>query len=154
MNNRLQQTISAEIPSADKDVTAMIILLGELESLVSEENRLLRKGLPAQISDSTERKGLLASELEDWMGAVQTQKIAIVDATPALRVELTKRGTRLEVVMAENTIRLKGAIAAARRRVEAVMGAIREQGESPAGYGVNGNLHKIYDLNGTGSRVV
>lgn len=154
MNNRLQHNISVAAPSADMDVTAMIILFDELEALISEENRLLRKGLPASISDSTMRKAELAGKLEDWVKAVQTHQIVIVNAAPSLRVELARRGTGLDAVMAENAIRLKGAIAAARRRVEAVMGAIREQGESTAGYGVNGNTHKVYDLNGTGSRVV
>lgn len=99
-------------------------LIGELIEAIDEENRLLATGLPASLTATTGAKSQLASEIEKAIhgddlrlaGALSAEERAYL----AARMELTQRKAE------ENAARLVGAIRASRRRIAAIVDAVRE----------------------------
>ncbi len=132
--------MSTETDDNDVDdaVRHMIDMADELLTLTSDENRKLAVGLPASLDDIVFRKQELAAEFESLLGQVKIQQDLLVNADPDLTASLLERNRRLKDVLAENADRLRIAMAASKRRVDAIMRAIREENAPPTSYGKNG----------------
>lgn len=130
----------APVSNADLSVAKVTSLVDELIILVEEENRSLARGMPASLSNSTARKTALAEDVERWALHVQRHNLGSAVADRAMRERLVERIRTLNIVMDENVNRLRQAIAASQRRVDAIMRAIREDVASRATYGQNGQV--------------
>jgi hypothetical protein len=124
----------------DVAVEAVIALLEELTSIIVGENRLLAQGLPASLSQFVTRKTELSEVFERWVADVKAHKIHLSLASPDRREYLIQCTRQLGVNMEENLSRLRLAMEASRRRIDAIMAAIREQTVRP-GYSANGRAH-------------
>lgn len=113
-------------------------LIGDLVGTLEEENRLLSSGMPASLSSITGVKLKLANEIEAEMKSLFAEDGGQTYDTVAKR-ELAERVNRTQMLAAENARRLAAAIEASRRRIEAIMNAVREERSSTApAYGANG----------------
>ena len=133
---------SAQAVEVDAAVTTVIDLIDRLLETVAEENRHLARGIPASLSTSTARKNELAEEFEGWVARVTRNQISLSAADPAVRGRLLDRANSLRAGMDENVIRLRAAIDASRRRIDAVMQAIRTEMAAEAPYGANGRRQR------------
>jgi G3E family GTPase len=115
-------------------IEQLITLIDELIEVVIEENEWLAQGLPASRSKQIMRKVELADVLKKWTDEIKSAQIIIQTSDEKLRTKFKDRMDLLKAEMDENIVRLKGAIEASRRRIEAVMLAIREQSSSSAPY--------------------
>lgn len=129
-----------EAITPDAVVARVIGVVDELIVLIEDENRNLARGLPASLSGSAERKNALATGLEVWVAHVERHRVCAAVADAALRERLVERVGVLRVAMDENIARLKQAIAASRRRVDAIMRAIRDEVATRATYGDTGRM--------------
>jgi hypothetical protein len=125
---------------ANAALEQVIALVEELSLLITKENEILARGLPASLSACVTRKHELADMFEGWVKQVAAQKLCARVGDDALRQRLLARVKALRIVMAENTTRLRAAIDASRRRIEAVMRAIRDQAPCVGAYGANGRV--------------
>lgn len=123
-------------------VQHVITLVDELLVVIEDENRILARGMPASLSKSINRKNELADAFETMVKLVADRQLCLHMSDEALRQHLVVRVRALRVVMTENTDRLRAAIDATRRRIEAVMRAIKEEMSRPPGYGPNGRLQE------------
>lgn len=130
----------APASSADTSIARVTTLVEELIALVEEENRSLARGMPASLSRSSGRKTALAEDVERWAMHVERHRLGGAVADRAVRERLIARIRVLNAVMDENVTRLRQAIAASQRRVDAIMRAIREDVASRATYGQNGQV--------------
>ena len=127
--------------AANQATAAMIELIDDLISVIAAENRQLAEGMPASAAELTKRKALLADALSQWVGEVRSQRIVVADADPRLHSRLRELCDELGTRMHENLDRLRRALAATGRRVDAIMQAIREQvAPRPTSYGANGRV--------------
>jgi flagellar biosynthesis/type III secretory pathway chaperone len=125
----------------DDNVIKMIALIDDLIAIIEAENCELGTGVPASLSSAIERKASLASQLEQWVDAVRNEVLVLGWAAPHLRKHLERQAAILDQAVNENMTRLRAAIDATRGRVDAVMRAIREQGEGEGPYRANGRAH-------------
>jgi hypothetical protein len=144
MVNDMTHAIPVSSFNAPQPVDAAVIqvtgLIDQLIEIIGNENRQLERGVPAPLSDVIALKVSLAGEFECWVAKVRDQSIAIDDVDPRLRAHLIKRVSVLAHDMDENVARLQAAIEATRRRIEAVMRAVREQTETGGPYHANGRM--------------
>jgi hypothetical protein len=100
-------------------------VMGKLKAIIENENEFLERGLPATLLATTKRKSVLSREY----GALSTELLeASVDqllADPELQVKLVAAGAELQAMTKENRALLERAVKASRRRVDAVMEAVR-----------------------------
>jgi len=127
---------------SDTDVADIIDLVETLIRVINEENRQLANGLPASLSTAVADKGKLAINLETRVEAIKAQTISLAAAAPLLRQQLVDRSNVLSDAMIENTTRLRAAIEATRRRVEAVMRAVRDDATSNGAYNATGTRER------------
>lgn len=140
-NRAALRSVGGPHQATNQAVATMIDLVEELIAVIEAENRHLAMGAPASVSYSAERKTALAEELSRWTNAVRSETVVIAHADPGLRKRLLEHNAVLRRHMHENLDRLRAAIGATRRRVEAIMQAIREQvSQPPTGYGANGRM--------------
>jgi hypothetical protein len=133
-----KQCVSAS--DADATVKQVIALIDDLIVVVAEENKILARGIPASLSTSVARKNELADLFELWVRQITSQQLFVRVSDHALRLHVLDRVRVLRVEMAENVERLTGAIEATRRRIDAVMRAIRTEVAGPVPYGPNGRM--------------
>lgn len=122
----------------DAAVTDAIALIDQLVDVLSAENKTLSRGFPASLVDTTARKNELGEAFELWVAAVREQRIDLGAANDTLRNEMIARSQTLHVAVDENIGRLRAAIDASHRRLDAVLRAVREDMASTATYGSNG----------------
>ena len=137
---RANDTRRAPAAAADAAVEQVVALVDELVALIGEENKILARGMPASLTPSVTRKHELAGEFEQWVRRVTAQQLCVRVSNDALRRHLLARVKALRLAMAENVDRLRAAIDASRRRIDAVMRAIRTEIGGPAPYGPNGRI--------------
>lgn len=138
---------STRVPrfGAESQFDHLLELIGDLIEVIEEENHLLASGIPASMTATTAAKTRLAEEI-DTLIAEAADRLVADQADPERRLVLVGRISAAERAVAENVTRLSAAIQATRRRVGAVMAAIREQvatethcyagdGRLPVGYG-------------------
>nr|WP_157038897.1 flagellar protein FlgN [Rhodopseudomonas palustris] len=121
-------------------IADLVELIDQLIDVVTEENIALAMGLPASQSRHTARKLELSELFEQWVKQVSMKNVLLSTPDRALQIRVLDRIERLRLVMDENIVRLRAAIEASQRRIDAVMAAIRQQiaGNSP--YGANGRI--------------
>lgn len=125
--------------AADAAARAMLALLDEMIVVIAEENDLLAAGIPGSTSHVVARKRELAEALSRWIASLRSGEIALVGADRALRARLVERNEVLRRQMDANVGSLRASMAATRRRIDAIMRAIREQSTPPPSrYGANG----------------
>lgn len=122
--------------SANPKIVELDAIIDELIAVIDDENALLASGMPASLAATTGRKSNLASSIEACLkeigaaGPVTDEERAYLD----LRVGFVQR------LAQENLSRLAGAIGASRRRIAAVVAAVRDEGQSRApAYGRTGS---------------
>jgi len=145
--------VAAPPPSDTQRVRQLLALIEELIVVVTEENASLARGLPAVRTKQTARKVELAHLFEAWVAEVTSRGGGGVHTNDAgLRAQFMDRMACLKALMDENISRLRAAIEASQRRIEAIMGAIREQISETSPYMANGRIAAGGAPNGTSIR--
>jgi hypothetical protein len=130
-------------PSAariDLSAERMLELLRDLIEVLETENALLAGNLPASVTRTTAAKTELAVELGRIVEDPECRRRAAALPGDQRRM-LLHQIERAQSASTENLTRLAAAIEATRRRVAAVMAAIREQVATRAPcYGGNGQI--------------
>lgn len=119
-------------------VEGMLELVEALISVVSEENYTLEQGLPVAMTGTLKPKMVLGQRLEHQVSLVRAGVPFDPEASDALRLRLVERGQVLTKVMDENVLRLRSAMVSTRRRIDAVMQALREHDARPGPYSSSG----------------
>jgi len=105
-------------------------VMGKLKAIIENENEFLERGLPATLLATTKRKSVLSREY----GALSNELLdAAVDqllSDPELQVKLVAAGAELQAMSKENRALLERAVNASRRRVDAVMEAVRASADA------------------------
>jgi hypothetical protein len=121
-------------------IVELIELIYALIGVVDQENIALAIGLPASQSRHTEMKSRLAEHFELWVGEVSARRVKLTTQDAALQARFATRIECLRRSMDENVVRLRAAIDASQRRIDAVMGAIRAQMSDVSPYGATGRI--------------
>ena len=116
----------------------LLELIDALIAVVSEENAALAKGHPASQSRYTELKVRLGDQFEQWVKDVSMRNTLLCSPNRALQERVLQRIACLCTAMDENMVRLRAAIAASQRRIDAVMDAIRGQIADASPYNAKG----------------
>ena len=130
--------IAVKVQSEPGTVVDLVALIDEMIVLTAEENAILAKGLPASRSMQLRRKMELAAAFERWVGEVNSRGADLLMGNESLRQTVTERLQVLQVNIDENVIKLRAAIEASQRRIDAVMSAIRGRISESAPYNANG----------------
>ncbi len=125
-------------PASEDEVRTLIALIDELIVVVCEENMELAKGLPASRSRQLDDKNRLAGLFEQRVAECARHTASLDVRDRVLREQLMAHISDLRSAMDENLVRLRAAIEASNRRIEAVMQAIREQIAHASPYGASG----------------
>ncbi len=128
--------------AVDDDVSPrrMIELIRNLTEVLEAENALLARNLPASVAATAAAKAELAGELGRLVDDPDLGRRAAA-LTGEKRLLLLHQIERAQSASTENLTRLAAAIEATRRRVAAVMAAIREQVSTRGPvYGGNGRI--------------
>ncbi len=113
------------VPADDAAVSDFVGVMGRLRAVIEEENDFLSRGMPATLLDTTRSKGALSSEFGARGAALVTSAGGQILSDPALHEQLVKASAELRALSAENRVLLDKALAASRRRIDAVMAAVR-----------------------------
>ena len=125
--------------AADAAARAMLALLDEMIVVIAEENDLMAAGIPGSTSHVVARKRELAETFSRWIASLRSGEIALAGADRVLRDRLIEKNEVLRRHMDANVGSLRASMAATRRRIDAIMRAIREQSAPPPSrYGANG----------------
>lgn len=124
---RAEATIERR-PSGNPNIVELDALIDELIAVIDDENALLASGMPASLAATTGRKSNLASSIEGLLKAIG----AAGPVTEDERTYLDRRVGFVQRLAQENLSRLAGAIGASRRRIAAVVAAVRDDGLSAA----------------------
>lgn len=119
----------------------LIELIDCLIDVVTEENIALAMGLPASQSRHTQRKQELADMFEMWVKEVSMRNLLLHTPNRPLQRNVLGRIDDLRCVMDENMTRLRAAIEASQRRIDAVMTAIRAQISDNSPYSAGGRVN-------------
>ena len=120
----------------------VIALLDELVSIIGQENRSLLAGLPASLAQLVARKTHLAVELDRWLAAMRRGELGEPGDEPALLATLVERLRSLRALMEVNTALIRKAMRATRRRIDAIMQALRSTERVATGYGPDSMLSR------------
>jgi len=131
------------IAGGDATAQALIELIDEFITIVTEENAALASGLPSSLTPVANRKTELADSFDHWVKAAAAQGFRIELASPAVRKLFIARLSQFQKAMQENMARLEAAMEASRNRIEAVMTVIREEVTNTNSYGANGKTYKV-----------
>jgi flagellar biosynthesis/type III secretory pathway chaperone len=144
------QKLPTPVVSVRTPITDLLDVMADLSDVLESENDLLRRGLPAALSDMTERKSELADEYTDLTREVLSQCGDQIAGDPALHQRLLQAGQDLRALTQENMERLEQALEATRRRIEAVMAAIRIHDGGGRTYGASGQaiISRTVDFKG------
>ena len=136
----IERQRQAAAANGGERIEELIELIDALIEVVHEENIALAMGLPASQSRHTEMKSRLAEQFELWVGEVSARRVKLTTSDAALQARFASRIECLRQSMDENVVRLRAAIDASQRRIEAVMAAIREQMSDVSPYGASGRI--------------
>ena len=109
-------------------------LIDRLVAVIDDENALLAGGMPASLAATTGVKSNLAGSIEEHLKALG----AAGPVTDAERAYLDERVGVVQSKARDNLSRLAGAIGASRRRIAAVVAAVRETSAVAPVYGRSG----------------
>jgi hypothetical protein len=133
--------------AADAAAEAVIALIDEFITVVREENAMLARGLPASLSSAAQRKMELAEAFEVWVNAATARAFRIDNASAPLRKRFLERLAFFQETMNANIAHLEAAMEASRRRIDAVMAAIRSEMVDASPYGANGKTYHVSSSN-------
>lgn len=136
----IEQQRQASAADGGDRIAELIELIDALIEVVHEENIALAMGLPASQSRHTAMKSRLAEHFELWVGEVSARRVKLTTPDAALQARFAGRIECLRQSMDENVLRLRAAIEASQRRIDAVMAAIREQMSDVSPYGASGRI--------------
>ncbi len=134
-------TRSQQPLAASGRVEELVELIDQLLDLVNEENIALAMGLPASQSRHTEQKLVLADKFEKWVVDVTMRRELLSTPDKRLQARVLEHIEMLRVAMDENMTRLRAAIEASQRRIDAVMSAIRVQISDSSPYNASGRIN-------------
>lgn len=127
--------------SPDAAARALLALLDDMILVIAEENALMAAGIPGSTSPVVARKRDLADALSRWIAALRSGEIVLARADRTLRARLVEKNEVLRRQLDANVGSLRASMAATRRRIDAIMRAIREQSApAPSRYGANGRI--------------
>ncbi len=109
-------------------------LIDQLVAVIDDENALLAGGMPASLAATTGVKSNLAGSIEEHLKALG----AAGPVTDTERAYLDERVGLVQSKARDNLSRLAGAIGASRRRIAAVVAAVRETNAVAPVYGRTG----------------
>lgn len=126
--------------SAEQMVEALIDVMADLSEVLRAENDLLRQGMPAALAQLTDRKNELAQEYAHLLklALADRDNVTAVVNSRAWRAKVVDVSEEFHAVSQENLTRLDAAMFATRRRIEAVMSAIRRRDREGGNYRRNG----------------
>lgn len=127
--------------SPDHQVKQLIDTVCALTALIRMENRQLAGGAPASLAQTTEKMAL-AAELERRMAAVGRGELLLSKADPLLCLDLGAATAILQTAVEENVARVRGALTATQRRIDAIVRAMRRHQER-GGYGPGGRVLQL-----------
>jgi flagellar biosynthesis/type III secretory pathway chaperone len=131
-----QQSV-AQSATGQKKVQQMIALLDELHDVITAENRMLSSGLPASLSQTVLRKTELANGLDNCLAEMRAGELTKDGTDPAELAELIGKLQSLRSLMGENSLRIKQSMDATRRRIDAIMRALRDEPKQAGIYGAD-----------------
>jgi len=105
-------------------------VMGKLKAIIENENDFLERGLPATLLATTKRKSVLSREYGALSNEVLDTAVDQLLADPELQVKLVAAGAELQAMTTENRALLERAVSASRRRVDAVMEAVRASADA------------------------
>ena len=105
-------------------------VMGKLKAIIENENDFLERGLPATLLATTKRKSVLSREYGMLSNEVLDVAVDQLLADPELQVKLVAAGAELQAMTKENRSLLERAVKASRRRVDAVMDAVRASADA------------------------
>ena len=111
----------------ERPLSELLDVMGELSGVLAVENELLRRGLPASLSDVAERKVDLTEKYTEIADDVVEDLSADPAVDPLLVGALGQAASRLQGLTEENLVRLETALSATRRRIDAVMEAVKAE---------------------------
>lgn len=118
---------------------SMMEVMAELVAVMTEENRMLAAGFPAGLTELSERKLELTDEYAD-LWEQMSASAANLRQDPDFVHEVIEAVSELRRVAGENMARLEAATAASRRRVEAVLDAMRTESAEARPYDAKGSI--------------
>lgn len=122
----------------EQEARTLLAVVRELCLVMQEENEQLARRVPAGLTVVIERKIALSEEYERlWRELLGAGPEKLANCPEVVR-ELVASVGSLRKLTEENMNRLESAAAASRRRIEAVMEAIRSEESKVRGYGANG----------------
>ena len=113
-----------------ESLTDLVSVMEELKMVIETENEHMTRGLPPSILDTGLEKSLLSEEFRQLYAEIAGEEGIDID-DPALQEQVMKANAELQELSEENTDLLNKALSATRRRVDAVMEAIRATGDLP-----------------------
>jgi hypothetical protein len=148
------QATTAQGGLGEQATRKLLALMDEFITLVVEENATLARGLPSSLALVAARKGELACEFELWVKAANARAIRLETAPEPVRTQFIERLAVFQTVMEENVARLEAAIEASRRRIDAVMTAIRQEMTDVSPYRANGKTQAVSNRKSTHSGII
>lgn len=118
---------------------ALLETVTELAEIIAGENMALAQGYPAGLAASSERKTELAAEYAELWEEFGPGAAALA-ADPEFGHALMAAVRQLRHGAQENITRLEAAMTASRRRVEAVLEALRQDARTSGPYGAKGDI--------------
>ena len=118
----------------------LLSVVAELTTVMVEENAALAEGLPACVSANIDRKLELSDNYDELYAELADKQADILASDPEFAHKLMNAVVELRQATAENLTRLDAAMAASRRRVEAVMRAVRAAAQENVPYGAKGDI--------------
>lgn len=134
--NPNRATSPAAIPTpvraaAPKDLLEIMTLLNQL---IRAENEHLRNGFPATSFQLHERKRELADDYAEMGEQVMASHRGMIAADASIQKRLVDASFELRALTEENMHLLEGALAATRRRIEAIVTSIRKAKDASKPY--------------------
>jgi hypothetical protein len=105
-------------------------VMGKLKAIIENENEFLERGLPATLLATTKRKSVLSREYGALSNELLDGAVDQLLADPDLQVKLVAAGAELQAMTTENRALLEKAVTASRRRIDAVMDAVRASADA------------------------
>lgn len=139
MMSHIPLTLATDNPGSDA-ARALLDTIAELTRIIAEENRSLAQGFPAGLSATSERKTELAAEYAELWAELGADGVGLLADDPDFAHVLMDAVSRLRHTTRENLARLEAAVTASRRRVEAVLDALRQDARAGSSYGVKGDI--------------
>jgi hypothetical protein len=124
--------VSKEIWIMDRNpaLDNFVGVMGKLKAIIENENEFLERGLPATLLATTKRKSVLSREYGSLSSELLDSSVDQLLADPELQVKLVAAGAELQAMTTENRALLERALFASRRRVDAVMDAVRASADA------------------------